>query len=180
MRIFVAIDMPENVQDALEALQDQIPVGRLMTPETLHLTLAFLDEQPDAMVEAIHEALQTLHQPKFDLNLHGLGTFGPKSPAVLWAGVRPNPALNQLRDKIRSAARLAGLDLPRERFRPHVTLARFNPRIPAEQLERLRIFLSRFGDAALPTFTVAQITLFQSLRTSHGAVHEALAEYPLS
>ena len=47
-----------------------------------------------------------------------------RQPAVLWAGVAPQPGLGVLRDRVRGAVRRAGVDLPRERFRPHVTLAR--------------------------------------------------------
>ena len=40
MRAFVAIDLPEIVRDVLEDLQERIPAGRLLDPDTLHLTLA--------------------------------------------------------------------------------------------------------------------------------------------
>ena len=42
MRSFVAIDLPEAAREALERLQDDLPVGRPLAPETFHLTLAFL------------------------------------------------------------------------------------------------------------------------------------------
>lgn len=179
MRVFVAIDLPESVCEVLEDLQEHLPVGRLMEPETMHLTLAFLDDLPREVVVAVHDALEVLKVTSFAVQMRGLGTFGSKSPKVLWAGIEPNSALNRLRDKVRSAARLAGVDLPRERFRPHVTLARFGGRIEGVALERVRVFLERFGAAAMPEFQVEHFILFESHLRADGARHDILAEYPL-
>ncbi len=180
MRVFVAIDLPDAVRDVLEDLQEHLPVGRLMDPETFHLTLAFLDEQPRETVVTVHEALDALRAEPVTVQLQGLGTFGSKSPMVLWAGVAPNPGLSRLRGKVRSAVRLAGIDLPRERFRPHVTLARFGARVEGAALEKLRLFLDRFGAAPMPQFTASRITLFSSHLRADGARHDSLAEYDLS
>ncbi len=179
MRVFVAIDLPDAVRAVLEDVQEQVPVGRLMMAETLHLTLAFLGDQPRDLLLAADEELARISAAPFEVQLHGLGTFGARSPSVLWAGIRPDPALTALRERVRGAVRLAGLELPRERFRPHVTLARFS-RLREEELERLRRFLARFGGVGLPVFQVDRITLFQSRLSSEGAVHDALEEYPLA
>ncbi len=180
MRAFVAIDLPDEVRSVLEDVQDDVPVGRLMTPETLHLTLAFLGEQPRDLLAAVDEELARIRAASFEVQLHGLGTFGNRRPSVLWAGVKPQPALGALRERVRGAVRRAGLELPRERFRPHVTLARFSARVGAEELERLRRFLERFGDVGLPGFEVKKVTLFHSRWLSDGAVHDVLEEYPLT
>lgn len=180
MRLFIAIDMPEHARAALEDLQDRVPIGDPVDPDTLHLTLAFLDEQSRETAEAVHEVLSDLRVPAFDLALHGLGSFGSKSPKVLWAGVKPCPALTQLRERVRGAARVAGVDLPRERFRPHVTLTRFRHRIEGYELERLRLFMDRFAAAPLPLVRVDEITLFESRLLAKGPRHDALATYPLT
>lgn len=177
--MFIAIDLPDGVRDRLEDLQDHLPVGRLADPETLHLTLAFLDEQPRDVVHAVHEALEAVRYDPFTVQMQGLGTFGSRSPRVLWAGIAPSPDLVVLRDKVRSAVRRGGVDLPRERFRPHVTLARFGNRVEGEALERLRRYLERFGAAPMPEFTVETFTLFESHLRKDGAHHDALAEYAL-
>jgi len=73
----------------------------------------------------------------------------------------------------------AGIGLPRERFRPHVTLARLAPNLPAEPLERLRVWLEAEGGFRLPPVTVEEVTLFRSTLTRTGALHEPLATYPV-
>ena len=52
-RSFVALTLPDPTLDLIERFQDEIPMGRLMLRETLHLTLAFLGDQPDEMLEEL-------------------------------------------------------------------------------------------------------------------------------
>ncbi|WP_172297536.1 RNA 2',3'-cyclic phosphodiesterase [Pseudoruegeria sp. HB172150] len=179
MRVFVAIDPSDAARDALESLQDHIKVGRLTDPETYHITLAFLGDQSDAILDGFHEALESINLSPFTLQLRGLGTFGAKSPKVVWAGLEPNSDLDRLHGKVRGAARQAGIELPRERFRPHVTLARFGDRIDLTELERLKSFLERFNGFPSPPFEIQSFRLYQSILRSDGAIHEPLAEYAL-
>ncbi len=178
MRVFVAIDLPEPVLDVLEAVQDDLPVGRHMARETLHLTLAFLGDQDDSL-EALHDELGTLGSAPFDLRLQGVGIFGGRQPRALWAGVGEQPRLSALRARVRGSARRAGIALPRERFRPHVTLARFGQRLRAEEVAKIGMFMERNGGFGTDPFGVTEVTLFQSVLHRDGAVHEALATYPL-
>ncbi|MBR9844371.1 MAG: hypothetical protein GYB25_14515 [Rhodobacteraceae bacterium] len=53
---------------AVAALQDELRVGRKPPEENLHLTLAFLDDQPEAVLSELHEALQAEALPEFSLN----------------------------------------------------------------------------------------------------------------
>ena len=179
MRAFVAIDLPEIVRDVLEDLHDRIPAGRLLDPDTLHLTLAFLDEQPQDLLEQLHDDLSSIRALPFEVQLRGLGTFGSRAPRVVWAGIETQPALTAMHEKVRGAARLAGIELRRERYRPHVTLARLPDRLEPGELEKLRNFLERWQNFPCPPFEVSTFTLFQSILTPDGAIHDPLAEYPL-
>jgi len=179
VRAFLAIDLPEPVLEALETLQDDLRVGRIMDPGTLHLTLAFLGEQPESMIAEVHQALTGLDTFTFDLTVQGLGTFGSRQPAVLWAGIAPQPALTALRDRVRRLVRGAGLELQRERFRPHVTLARIRRGLRHGELVELQRFLTDHAAFAVEPFQVDRVTLFQSILSPDGARHEVLAEYPL-
>lgn len=179
IRAFVAVDVPDEARDALEMLQDDLPVGRLMAPETLHLTLAFLGDQPGTMLEAVHEALGEVAAEPFPLVLHGVEVFGGKSPKVLWVGARAQTALGALRERVRRAVAGAGVELPRARFRPHVTLARFNGTLRGDEADKLRGFLAHHADFGVGPFTVDRFYLYRSVLHREGAVHEVLAEYPL-
>ena len=177
MRAFVAVDLPDVARDALQAVQDDLPVGRLMAPETLHVTLGFLGDQPQHVIAAVDEELATIRFAPFRLILQGLDTFGGKQPKLLWAGVAAEPKLAALRDQVRRAIASAGLELPRERFRPHVTLARFRGDMRGSELERLAGFLGHHAGFSAAPFLVDRFNLYRSVLLPEGAVHETLAVY---
>jgi 2'-5' RNA ligase len=60
MRAFLALPLPDHATALLERLQQEIPVGRLVPPENLHLTLVFLGERSEAALEELHFALEAL------------------------------------------------------------------------------------------------------------------------
>jgi len=179
MRAFVAIGLPEDVRAQLESVQDHLRVGRVSDPATFHLTLAFLGDHPIMVLEEVHHALAEVRLPEFELRLRGLGVFGGKAPRVLWAGIEPGIALEKLQRQVRSAIRSAGVDLPRARFRPHVTLARFGARLEPEEIRTLRMFLERFERFPCPRFVVTEFAMYQSILRRDGPVHEPLAHYEL-
>jgi len=179
MRLFAAIDLPEDQAEMLEALQDDLKVGRKMDPETFHLTLAFFDEQPIQAAQDLHVELEGIRAMPFELTLAGFDVFEGAGPQVLFAGIADPAPLAALNTRIRSAARAAGIEMPRTRFRPHVTIARFGKRMAAEEVESLRRFLARNAGFRAPAFTVEDFVLFESILGPGGARHEELARYPL-
>ncbi len=180
IRAFVALPLPETLKDTLEALQAGLPAGRASARETLHLTLAFAGEHLPETIEALHEELGAIQAPAFEVNLCGLGTFGKGSPKLLYADVRKNPTLEALSRQVKSAIRRAGITPSGERYRPHVTLARFR-RPPGPEAEaRLAGFISAHAGLALPPFRADAFALYRStLRPGTSPLHEALASYPL-
>lgn len=177
MRAFVAIDIPDPVRDALEAVQEALPFGKLSDPEQFHVTLAFLGEQPDDLVEAAHFALEEVRFPAFSLQLQGLDIF--RGQGVLWAGLRDSTQIAALQSKVLSALYGAGLALERRRFRPHVTLARL-PRMTPEEEARLAGVMARWDSFPSPPIEVEDFALYSSRLTQTRAIHEELARYPLA
>lgn len=176
LRLFAAIDLPEPVTGRLAGLQRGVE-GRLVPPESMHLTLAFFGEQPETVAEDLHAALGAIAAPGFTLWLDGVGAFGGAKPSILYAAVRPEPALDHLESKVKQAARHAGLALPAARFTPHVTLARWQPgRVTAAQAARL--IEGRAAFLAGPV-AVTGFHLFRSDLGRAGPTYTALADYPL-
>ncbi|UWQ23899.1 RNA 2',3'-cyclic phosphodiesterase [Leisingera aquaemixtae] len=178
MRAFVGLPLPDAALDVLERLQEGLTVGRHVPAEYMHLTLAFLDDQPEAVLETLHQSLAEISAPPLTLSFRGLDTFGGKLPRVLAAEVQATPELTQLRGRVRSACREAGLDLPRERFRPHVTLARFPRHLEAGQVEKIARYLAGAAGFRLDC-EVERFALFQSTLAPQGARYDMLAEYEL-
>src|SRR5574341_1768844 len=91
LRLFVAIELPGEVRDALSRLQHELQRRgltqlRWVRPEGIHLTLKFLGETPAEKVQAIKGALSGAVEgvAPHALALGALGTFGGRSPRVLW------------------------------------------------------------------------------------------------
>ncbi len=179
MRAFVAIDLPEPVKETIAALQSALPVGQAVKADNFHLTLAFLGEQPEDLIEEAHHGLQHISSPPFELKLSGLDTFGRGDPSVLFVGAAQHEPLGHLRKLVRGAMHGTGIDLDRERFRPHVTLARFRRGMTLYELEKLKLFLSGYSDFGLEPFTVTSFALYRSVLRPEGAIHEELAQYRL-
>lgn len=160
-------------------MQAALEVGRAVAPENWHVTLAFLGDQSEDVLEQLHERLSDLAFPEFGLRVAGIDIFGGRNPGLLFAGVERSDELIALRKKVRAAARSAGIDLPRERFRPHVTLARFRKRLTMLETQRIAGVLEAWGDVDAGTLPVGHFTLFRSHPGREGPVYEPLAEYPL-
>lgn len=179
IRAFVAIAPPEEVASALIAAQARLPSGRAVERENLHLTLAFLGEQPEPVVEDVHYALGALRAPAFALRIAGLGLSDEGRSAVLWAEVEPEPGLARLREKVVQAARDCGIALERRRYRPHVTLARFNGGLQGEEGLRVRAFVAASGGFRAGPFVATEFALMRSWLGRAGPVYETLAAYAL-
>ncbi|CAM2977030.1 RNA 2',3'-cyclic phosphodiesterase [Paenibacillus sediminis] len=131
MRLFVAVPIPSAIKEQLQSWCDRhkanLHFRRWVHIDDYHITLQFLGatlpEQMDKLISVLREA--GMHQTKFSLTVHGLGTFGSRdAPRVLWAGLQGDlQALNRLQQAIVTATSQVGF-VPEDRpYRPHITLA---------------------------------------------------------
>jgi RNA 2',3'-cyclic 3'-phosphodiesterase len=180
IRAFVGIPLPGAAADALEAAQAGIPAGRVVPYDNFHVTIAFLGEQPRPVLEDVHHALDSVRVPGFPLRIEGLGMFGGARPRVLFAEVAPEPGLSQLRRKVLRAVHEAGIALSRERFHPHVTLARFGDGLRGEDALEMQAFVARRIAVRAGPFQLESFALYRSHLGRAGPTYEVLAEYPLA
>lgn len=172
MRAFVTLDLPEALIAPLTRLQAGLDVGRAVPEDNTHLTLAFLGEVSAA-------ALSDLSLAPVELSLRGLDLFGGRKPGVLFAAVEATPDLTHLHAKVLQAVRAAGIGMGRERFRPHVTIARL-PRVLGPKHERrLADFLHLNGAFSTPPATATSVTLYESHLRPEGPLHLPLASVDL-
>lgn len=176
MRIFVGLEVPGPLREALVLQQFLLPLQRKIPAEDLHLTLLFCDDLADDLAADLDQELSGLQMPGFDLTLSGLGLFGGTKPHSVWAGVAPSAALAALQQAVGTAARRAGLDLPHRRFVPHVTLGRFARPDPATLMRLERGVAAGAGFTAGP-WHVDEIVLWQSALTQTGPRYTELARY---
>jgi 2'-5' RNA ligase len=84
-----------------------------------------------------------------------------------------------LRRAVRGLVYQAGIELPRARFRPHVTLARFGRRMTMLETQRIAGVLEAYADLDAGRLGVEGFRLYRSHLGEGGAWYESLADYPL-
>jgi 2'-5' RNA ligase len=179
MRSFVALTLPAGAAALSESLARRVNFGRPTRPENLHITLAFLDDQSDAALSALGEELSTIRLPAPLVKVREVGVFGGGKQRILYADIDPEPRLLALRDEFRLAVRAAGINLPHERYHPHITLARMTPTDTAVHA-RLARFLERYGPSASEPEPAIAFGLFGSHLHPDGVRYEPLALYPFA
>jgi RNA 2',3'-cyclic 3'-phosphodiesterase len=176
MRLFVALDLPDDLRRRLACLCAGLPGARWVAPENLHLTLRFIGEVDGGAAEDIDAALSGIRMPCFPLTLAGVGEFSDgRRLRSVWVGVEANEMLARLQAKVEQALQRAGLAPEQRKFKPHVTLARFKSH-PGGKLQ------DYFTEGALfrsDPFEVTAVTLYSSHLSHDGAIYTPEAVYPL-
>ncbi len=125
-RLFVAIEPPPHVRDALLACMGGVAGARWQRDDQLHLTLRFIGEVDRHQAQDIAAALAGVRFAQFTLRLDAPGVFDRKGRiGTLWIGVTPHDAVRALHQRIDAALTRAGVTPDTRNFLPHFTIARF-------------------------------------------------------
>ena len=176
-RLFIAIQVPKNIQTELVKIQPLKMDGiRLTPPDEMHLTLHFIGEVFDSISDAIRSQLNSISLGAFPLQLDGVGCFRDNGTLrFLWCGVKISTELIRLRDEIGGVLTNLGVRLEDREYKPHITLARLNS-YPIEITETF------FGlhKAFMTNFDVASFVLYSVERTGREFEYVKLNEYDLT
>lgn len=166
------------------------PDVRWMSGESLHVTLKFIGEKPEAAVMQIDDTLRSLHAEPFQLRLSGAGFFPtPRAARVFWIGIEPSGALSQLAKTIDESLANIGIQKEDRTFSPHLTLARARggsgaPGLrkgdkPNRQFAKLQEFLAEHAAPDFGTMTAREYFLYRSQLSSQGSRYTKIARYEL-
>jgi RNA 2',3'-cyclic 3'-phosphodiesterase len=186
LRLFVAIELPGEVREALSRLQHELQRRglerlRWVRPEGIHLTLKFLGATPAEKVPAIEDALGKAVEGLawHDLALGDLGTFGGNRPRVVWVDLRGDlEAVRELQDRTEKMLNDLGYEREARGWSPHLTLARVRPETAREVARALATALEGVR-APAGVVPVREVSLMRSTLRPSGAVYERLAAFPL-
>ena len=174
-RLFVAIRPPEAVRSQLLDLMEGVKGARWQDEDQLHLTLRFIGEVDRHLAGDIAAALGSIHQPRFDITLSGIGSFDRRGQAAtLWAGVAPHEPLKALHKKVDQAALRAGVPPDRRAYTPHITLARLG-----RAAGPIAPLLESAGGISSAPFTVDNFRLYESQLSPQGAIYSVVERYAL-
>jgi len=194
MRLFIALDIDDGIRERIarfvEGVQGFASNARWVKPESLHVTLKFIGEQPEPVVEQIKVALETVSAATAEIQFRGYGFFPTaKSARVFWIGMEAGPQLAALATLVDD--KMAALGIPKEErvFSPHLTLARGpggsgSPRWrkgdgPNRTFERLQEKLAALPAPEFGTMTAREFFLYQSKLSPKGSRYTKLAGFAL-
>ena len=170
MRLFVALQIPGQVQEALVTLRQDMP--GLRWANNVHLTLRFIGQVTDAQAQEVEQALKRVVFAPFVLRLNALGMFARHS-SIVWAGLEDSFQLHDLKKQVDSALLDAIGLAPENRYSPHITLARMKSKPNAQ----LKAFVEQHARLPELSFRVERFVLFSSQLKPDGAVHMPAAVY---
>jgi len=182
-RLFIAIDLSAAVRrwlgEARSVLEPRVPLRsvRWTDLDGMHVTLKFLGEIPAGRIEGIRAVMDKAAQGirPFPLAVEGLGCFPDAArPRVIWAGVRSEPRLLDLQQRLETGLENLGFSRERRAFSPHLTLGRVREGVTGANLEELgRMVESTVLDTG-ESMEVTGWCLFKSVLRPSGAEHSIL------
>ena len=178
MRTFVAVFPPPEIQEALYRAALALPEAgefRLTEPRKIHLTLKFLGDVPEDLLERAMEALELAREGRepFDVVTAGFGAFPNQRKArILWAGVgEGSERLRDLAGDAQHALERVGFEPEGRPYVPHLTLGRARNRPLG--------FDAAGASAPALRFAVSRMDLVRSLPAEGKTTYSVVASYPL-
>ncbi|MGA3293704.1 MAG: RNA 2',3'-cyclic phosphodiesterase [Candidatus Acidiferrales bacterium] len=181
MRLFVALDFPDGVRDAVReliaALKPLCKGARWMRPEAMHITLKFIGYTKEENLGPIYEALGQVHSDAaVEMRFRGVGFFpNERHPRVAWCGIESSKNLGELAADIESALELLGIERERREFAAHLTLARFeSPSSTRELVDKAEEMKTLDFGATRET----EFHLYESTLKPSGSEYRKVASFP--
>ena len=176
-RLFTALEIPHDVADELEVMRGGIEGARWIDKASYHVTMRFIGDVEPRVAADLSRALGDVGGWAFETSLTGIGSFGTRMPRSVWAGVRGNPALDELHANQEAACRRIGLPPETRKFTPHVTLARLrNGRGASAEVQN---YISHHNLYESRPFPVEEFVLLSSRPSRGGGPYVAEEVYPL-
>ena len=166
MRLFISINLNDEMKDALIDIQETMRVygihGNETVPDNMHLTLAFIGEYDDP--DHVKRVVDSIEIRPFEIRLNGIGAFRD----LWWAGIENSAPLMVVSRRLRRALAEADIPFDRKKFSPHITIIRRAggrlSEVPEEEIA------AHFGGV----MTVDHISLMRSDRGRHGMIYTEL------
>ena len=187
MRVFIAIDIDEQIRRALGDLQNELRSKvdvkksdvKWVNPDNMHLTLKFLGEIKDQeAVDVCNITKEVASRHKsFELDVETVGHFGGRSARVLWIGTGQNSDnLLQLQSDLEEQLASAGWPKETRKFSGHLTLCRVRNSKAGVKLAQMT---GGYKGFKLGTILADSISVYQSQLTPKGPVYTVLGNYGL-
>jgi len=182
MRFFIALEIPENSRQEICDIQAEveklIPEAKITGSNKLHLTIAFIGDQPDRLkdnlIQMLREAAKGI--PPFQVTPGYIDGFPHLHTAnTLWIGVKDDiDKLYLLRHRIKDGLKDLQLLADQRRFVPHIAIAKLGNDFQLS--ESVEIRLEELMNRSFSPIEVSSVKLFESIPDQGLHTHNTLAE----
>jgi RNA 2',3'-cyclic 3'-phosphodiesterase len=181
MRLFVSINLPQNITEYVFAVQRELAeqnlfAGTFPNADNLHITLKFLGDVDEKKIPEIQKALRIIKMPAFKICLKNkMGVFPSESTIrTIWIDLK-SEELAALATQVNNILEQFTPKESRE-FASHLTIARVNN---ITQKGRLIDYL-HLQEIKFLCFEAKEFALMSSYLTAVGPEHTHIETYHLS
>ena len=180
IRAFIAVELPGELKQELAALETQLkknspPVVKWVDPESIHITLKFLGETSDAVIDELLLAMEesVAGVSPFKLEVGKIGAFpAVDRPQVIWVGISGDmEKLAQLQKNLEQNTEQLRFKRESRPFSPHLTLGRVREGARVKEIQRIGKLLNETPFTAKHNIEAHEINLLKSQLTRAGAIH---------
>lgn len=182
LRLFLAVEINDAViLDKITQIQKKLGDTKtkmtLVRPENLHLTLKFLGNTSETLVDSIFNIMQKIDSAPFQVEIGKLGCFPrPARPRVIWLGLSLGyDQLAQIATFLDKKLHTLGFDREKRKFAAHLTLARVKSRSDPKLVQ----YLEEYQNVEIGNIAVDEIVLKKSTLTPKGPIYESLRKKTL-
>ncbi len=182
LRIFVALELSRplkaGILDLIEEMRRRGLKASWSRDATLHLTLKFLGDVEEDVVQDVIEAVGAAARevPPFSFASRSLGAFpSPRRARVVWVGAEPIQELWDIAAAVERELKPLGFPRERRRFSPHITIGRIRDPRGGGDIEDVLDGLA----APEEIVEVREVRVMRSTLAPGGAIHELIAAVPL-
>jgi len=168
-RIFFALWPNNDTRSSLCTITQQFKDEkfRLVKKSNLHITLEFLGEVSEDVLQQLVEKSNCIQAEPFEIELTRIGWW--RKPGVLWIGTHHSPEqLIHLVESIKQIVEQQGLETDKRSYEPHVTIAR--------KVKQLQLPKQTFDIR----WQVNSFALVVSESTNSGVEYHVIHEWPLT
>lgn len=180
-RGFIAIDIESN-KKLVEFENEMKKTGadvKLVDPNIVHITLKFLGDTEENLVEKIEEIMKNSVEEiePFEMQLAGTGVFpDQKYMRVVWIGIKNGEQIGKIASKIEEQVSKLGFEKENREFSAHLTIGRVRS---AKNKEKLLEIVEKYRDVTFGDCKIDSIKLKKSELTPKGPIYTTLKEAKL-
>ena len=184
IRTFIAISIPPTILTRISLIQADLKKYNCriswVKTKNIHLTLKFLGETNEEMIDDISEMLSKATESisQFSVSIKETGVFPDyRRPRIIWVGAESdNDLLGKLASNIDDKMSCLGFKKENRRFNAHLTLGRVKD---SQGIQPILKELKNNEDFKAGTFLVEGVSLIKSELHSTGAIYTPLRKISL-